>query len=176
MFNYEKYKKRVQQYSEEKVKEVLYTTWYGNTWYMLLLAFLLLDIYSILFGRITYQLVWGLYFTSLFLIGLYLGTRKSSLALTPNYIVYVKYGHIGYKEKVAYEIMKDKIKSITVRKILNIVTVKISFISNRGKFETIKCLYYYKMIGPKMSELNQSNERAYKELKELEKVIDRGDF
>jgi len=43
MFHYENFKKAMQRYSEELVQEVVYASWYGNTWLLLLIFIISFD-------------------------------------------------------------------------------------------------------------------------------------
>jgi len=83
--------------------------------------------------------------------------------------------HLSFKEKKVFEIPLEKIRSLTVNKIFNFIIVKISFISNMGNLEKIKCMFNSFILGSS-KEYKKNKEELYKFLKETEKIIDRGDF
>ena len=98
------------------------------------------------------------------------------MALSENRLIYVKFGHIGFKEKEVFEIPFSNIKSLTVKRILNYRLVKVSFISNKGKLEIKKFYFSTFMLGKKSKGYNESSKQIYDKLVEVQKVLDRGDF
>lgn len=176
MFSFESFRHKMQKNSEEKVKDVVYATWYGNTWIVILILLFLSDLVRLLLMKVNIYLFWMVYLSLALIAGVYMGTRKAGVALSESRVIYVKFKHIGYKEKEIYEVPFDKIKSLTVRKFLNTRFVKMSFISNMGKYVQVKYMFSSFMIGPGSSEFKKNSENVYKALKNLQKVIDKGDF
>ena len=176
MFNYDFFKSKMQRNSEEKIKKAVYASWYGNTWMILLFLLVFADILKVLMMRCSPRAYVFVYLIVAFLFGIYIGTRKAGLAISKSKLIYVKFKHFGYVEKDVFEIPFEKIKAITVRKILNMRLVKLSFISNLGKFEKVKFLFSSVMVGSYYREYKQASEEIYEELKKQEKIIDKGDF
>ncbi len=178
MFGYENFKAKMQRNSEEKVQNVLYASWYGNTIYVFLIMVIFINFIGILMGRMGVDRVLFVcvYFFIVFAAGVYVGTRKAGLALSESRVTYVRFRHFGFREKEVFEIPYEKIKSLTVVKFLNVRLVKMSFISNTGRFERVKFLFSSFLVGPGSGDFKRDGEKIYNRLRELQKVIDRGDF
>ena len=105
-----------------------------------------------------------------------LATRKSGFGMTDTRFVYVKFKHIGYKDREVYEILFDKIKYLDVKRIFGMTYVKMSFIDEMGKFRKLKFRYAPIVIGMSVDEQKTHGLRIWKKLEEIQKVLDRGDF
>lgn len=176
MFSYESFKNRMKRNSEEKIKNVIYTSWYGNTILIIFSLILVVEILSYTIARINPFLYIVLYLLLFSLTIIYICTRKAGLAITENRIVCVIFNHLSFKEKEVHEILKDKIKSISVHKFLYIRFVNLSFINSTGKLEHKKLYFSSFMFGSNNKEFKESSNAIYDELKLLQKKIDRGDF
>lgn len=176
MFSYEMFINKMQRFSEEKVKNVVYANWYGNTIILFLIFLVIFDFLNVVVARINLTLYYIIYFTLLIGLFLYIGSRKAGLALTENRIVYVKFKHIGYREKEVYEIPFDKIKYLTVRKIFYMTMVNVSFLSNTGQLKRVKVLFSSNMIGPGASKFRENSKEIYAKLKDVQRIVDKGDF
>lgn len=176
MFSYESFINKMQRFSEEKVKYVVYGNVYEHIFTIIIVFLLFFNFLNIFIGKYSRFLYYFLFFIGLIILMLYLSGKKAGLALTENRIVYVKFGLIGFKEKEVYEILYSSIKYITVRKILFFNTVNVSFISNDGKFKKIKVLFSSFMIGKGFNKYKNNSKQMYDELKQIQKVIDKGDF
>lgn len=176
MFSYEMFINKMQRFSEEKVKNVVYANWYGNTILIFLIFLVIFDFLNVVVARINITLYYFIYFTLLFVLFFYIGSRKAGLALTENRVVYVKFKHLGYNEKEVHEIRYDKIKYLTVRKVFYMTMVNMSFLSNTGRLEKVKVLFSSNMIGPGAKEFKKNSKEIYTKLKEVQKVLDKGDF
>lgn len=105
-----------------------------------------------------------------------IATRKIGFGMTDTRFVYVKFKHIGYKEREVYEILFDKIKYLDVKKVFGMTYVKMSFIDETGRFKKLKFKYAPIVIGMSVDEQKTHGLRIWKKLEELQKVLDRGDF
>jgi hypothetical protein len=105
-----------------------------------------------------------------------ISTRKIGFGMTDSRLVYVKFNHIGYKDREVYEILFDKIKYLDVKRIFGMTYVKMSFIDETGKFKKLKFRYAPIVIGMSVDEQKTHGLRIWKKLEELQKVLDRGDF
>lgn len=176
MFSYQIFCNRVRKHSEEKLKAIVYANWFGNTIIALVIALILSDFMSMLYiysKNTIFLLFYWIIFSSFIL---YLSTRKAGVGITNNRIVYVRFRHFGYKPSRVFEIPFDKIKSITVSKILYMRFVKISFISDVGKLEKIKFLFNSFFLGFNMIEYKKNSNEVFNKLVEIQKIVDKGDF
>lgn len=122
-------------------------------------------------------LLYLLLYLVVFLFTLFmLMTRKVGFGMTNNSFVYVKFKHIGYKEREVYEILFDNIKYLDVKRIFGTTYVKMSFIDETGKFRKLKFSYTSIVIGFSVDEQKKNGLKLLSKLEELQKVLDRGDF
>ncbi len=175
-FSFEMFKNKMQRFSEEKIKSVVYANWYGNTILLIVIYLFIFDFLKYFIARLNLGLYYFLYIISLIIFVLYLYTRKAGFALTENRLVYVKFKHIGYKEKEVYEVMLDNIRYITVRKLFYIRIVKLSFISETGRLVKVRALFSSNVLVPGAAEFKKNSRDFYNALIEIQKVIDKGDF
>lgn len=175
MLSFEMFLHKMQKNSEEKIKYAVFANWYGNTLVALAICLVLYDLVRLV-AYVNYGLFIFLYFLILFLLFFYIETRKAGLALTENRYVYIKFKHIGYREKEVFEIPFENIRSITTHKFLNLRIVKMSFISNIGKLEKIKFVFNTTRMGIDKKRVAENSLKIYEELEQLQKVLDRGDF
>lgn len=176
MFSYQLFYNKIKKYSEEKLGPVVFANWFGNT-ILLFVIFLLLNDFFLMLFMVSKIIIFKFLGDIAFVILLfYLCTRKAGVGLTKNRLVFVKFRHFGYRAKRTFEIPFDLIRSISVNKFLNLRIVKVSFISDIGKLEKIKFYFNSFILGFNMSEYKKSSEEIYNKLKEMQKVLDKGDF
>lgn len=176
MFSFEMFINKMQRFSEEKVKSVVYANSYGNFGIAFIVSLVLLDLLNLFVARLNVYLYYFLFIVFVLALFVFISGRKVGLAITENRVVYVKFNFIGYKEKEIFEVPFDNIKYITVRKILFMRFLKMSFISNIGKLERIRLVFSSVMIGPGSNKFKENSKEVYKRLVEVQKVVDRGDF
>lgn len=176
MFSYEMFCNKMQRFSEEKIKNTVYAYWYGNTIKIFLIMIVFFDILRLLIIRVNVPLYYILTTCIVLIVFGYISTRKAGLSLSENRLIYVKFGHIGYREKEVFEIPFLKIKDLTVMKFLNIRFVKISFISNQGKLERKRFYFSSVLVGKNYKQYKESSQQIFEKLVEMQKVLDRGDF
>ena len=176
IFSFESFCNKIKRNSEELVRYVVRGAWYGDT----IKAFLIFCFFNYFFFLtvLSYSvaLYYILYVVILMILVFYIATRKMGFGLSKNNFVYVRFKHFGFKEKEVYEIPFDKIKYLSVRKVFGFIFVKMSFLSNEDRFERIKFYYSSIIVGFSISEHRKNANEIYKKLKEIEKVLDRGDF
>ncbi len=171
---YQEITKLVKKFSEEKVKHVTFGEWMEYTWLILLVFLFVYDISFQLIGRLFFK-VWLVLIIVIFLAFLfYIITRKVGIGITENRLIYVRVSHIGYKEKKVFEIPFEKIRFIDVRKVINSVTVKITFISDVGKLEKLR--FKFSTFTMFSEDFKKNSKAIYEKLVEVQKVIDKGDF
>jgi len=176
MFNYFKAYKLVKDNSEEKIKYFVPCNWYGSI--LLFLAFLLVinDVLMTLlytFGTVLYVILYTLLIISLIL---YVWSKASSISLTEHRFIIVKYGLFGRKIRKYYDVPFDKIRNISVSKFLGLNFIRLSFISEVGKLEKIKIYYNNHYWGLCSEDVKEAKKKVTNKLKEMQKVLDRGDF
>lgn len=176
MFSFQTLGNKIKQNSEEKLNAYVHASWYGNTFLVFILMIFFNSFFSYL--RLNINNIVFLIFNMvvLFVLFYYLASRRAGIGITDNRIVYVQFGHVKYNVKKVYEIPIDKIKMITVRKILNFKTVKISFVSDVGKIEKVKFIISSFALGIDASEYSKNFNELYRRLCEIEKIVDKGDF
>lgn len=176
MFNYIKYLKLMDNYSEEKLNSKIGCSWYGNTILLVIGSFLLSEfLFSLLYFR-SYILFSILYIILLSSTFIYVLTRKAGIGLSNNRIFYVKFRHFGVKIKKIEEISFENVRYIKIFNILGIYLISISFLSSRGELEKIKIYFSKKYVGLGAEEIMRNRKDIIDKLMAMEKKLDRGDF
>lgn len=167
----------VKRNSDEKVTSAIYGERIDNVLIKLILLLLLDDFLGtiILYG---YGFVFFWIFQSIFLIFLifYLTTRFVGIGITENRFVYIKVSRFFYKAKVIDDIPIEKIKNITVKKIGWIIYVKMTFINDIGKLKKVWFSFHTRVFGVGSFDYKMDSKKIYDRLKQIEKVLDKGDF
>lgn len=171
IFGYDSLLMKFRENSEEKVKSAVFCIWYGNTIKVFCLSIFLLCIIALIPNEVVFYM---LYFILFLFLMVYLGTRRSALGLTKNNFVYIRFKHLFYKPKEVYEIPFDNIMDIKLKKIFGTSYVVMTFISNQKKFRRVKFRFSSLVLG--MLEQKKTSKEIYDKLREIQKVIDRGDF
>lgn len=172
IFGYESLLMKFRENSEEKVKSAVIGTWYGNTLMVLgITLFIILFMSCIISNMMVFNVLYLIFFISIYI---YISTRRASLGITKNNFVYIRFSHLFYKPKEVYEIQFDNIKDIKLKRFFCITNVVMTFISNDKKFRRVKFKFSSFVFG--MLEQKKTSKEIYDKLKELQKVIDRGDF
>ncbi len=177
MNKYLKITNLVKRNSDEKVTSAIYAERMDNVVIKLVLLLLLNDFLGtiILYGS---GFVYFWIFQVIFFIFLifYLTTRFAGIGITENRFVYIKISRFFYKAKVVDDIPIEKIKNITVKKIGWIIYVKMTFINDIGKLKKISFSFYTRVFGVGSFDYKIDSKKIYDRLKEIEKVLDKGDF
>ena len=163
--------------SGERCKEVVYATYGGK----ILIIFLLYMFYTsfsfnmVLFSQ--YRMFFlVLYILVSFFIFFMLATRRVGFGMNDSRFVYVKFKHINYKAREAYDIMFENIKYLDVKRFLGVTSVKMSFIDGTGRLKRLNFKYLPFVLGLSKDTQKKSGQKIYEKLIELQKVLDRGDF
>jgi len=134
-------------------------------------------VFLILFsGSLKLQVAFGIYIIYVFLLTLIMTSRKMGIGLNDKMIFVNCLNFLGNKSRKVYDIPLDKIKYISVYKIGYINYVKLSFISNEQKFVQLRFVFSNIILGPWHSKQKENAKMMYNRLKEIQKVIDKGDF
>lgn len=161
----------------EKCKSVVYATYSDK---LLLIIFLYTFYTSYSLNMVMYSGYPLLFLVIYILVTVFLFfllfTRKAGFGMTDTRFVYVKFKHIGYKEREVYEILFKNVKRIDLRKIFGLTFVKMSFIDGTGRLKKIKFRYASVVLGMDHFKQKTNGKEIYEKLLELEKVLNRGDF
>ena len=163
--------------SGEKCKHVVYATYSDK---IVLIFFLFMFYTSYSFNMITYSsypiVFLVLYVLVTIFVVFMLTSRKIGFGMTDRRFIYVKFKHIGFKSRQVYDIVFDNIKRVDLRKFLGVTYVKLSFIDETGRLKKIKFRYSQRVLGLDKIQQKNNGMEIYNKLREIEKVLDRGDF
>ncbi len=176
MFNYDNLKNIIKKNTNEKIKNVIYTSWYGNTIKFIILIIFIVEILLFTISHFSLILYLILYVAILIFSIVYITTRKAGLALTENNLVCVIFYHLKNSPKETYEISKKELKNISVHKILYLYFVSLSFIDKTGRLKTKKLYFSTFMPGSHSKEYKENCLQIYQELLEIEHIMEKGDF
>lgn len=171
VFGYDSFCTRVKRLSKHKLNHIIYASWSNNTFRILFLYFL----FDMLFLPLL-SYYFFLNILSFIFVFVYFYTRKCGFAMSDNGFFYVRFSHFGYKAKEYYEISFDNVKYLSVRKFLFMNFIKMSFISDTGKFRKIRVYYSNSGIGLKYTLQGIGGKVIFDKLIEMQKVLDRGDY
>ncbi len=103
-------------------------------------------------------------------------SRHASLGITKDKLIIVKFSRIRKEIKQIYEVPIDEIKYFDYKKISFVNTFKASFFSKEGTFVRYRFRFasYYLSKDSKLYKDNYMG--LVKELKGIQKVLDKGDF
>lgn len=177
MNKYFKITNLVKRNSDEKVTSAIFGERLNNVFIILLVFFVMNDVISTvvlyIYGAVYF---WILEILVLILMVFYLTTQHVGIGITKNRIVYVKVSRLFYKAKEVDDIPIDKIRNITVNKILGCNFVKMTFINDIGRLKKISFSFNTRVFGVGSFDFKIDSKKIYDRLKEVEKVIDKGDF
>ena len=163
--------------SGEKCKHVVYASYSDK---IVLIFFLYMFYTSYTFNMITYSSYPLVFLVLYILITIFvvfmLTSRKIGFGMTDSRFIYVKFKHIGFKPRQIYDIVFDNIKRVDLRKFMGVTYVKLSFIDETGRLKRIKFRYSPTVLGLDKTQQKSNGIEIYNKLRELEKVLDRGDF
>ena len=103
-------------------------------------------------------------------------SRKIGFGMAEDKFVYVKFNHIGYKEKEFFNIPFENIRYLDVKKRFGSVMFRMSLIDHTGKFRRLNITFAPLVFGFSVTEQKYSGFEIYNKLIEIQKVLDRGDF
>lgn len=174
IFSFESLKNKVKKESKELITEVVLAKKYGNN--CLIVFFYLLINYYLLFFPVLHMYIYYILFTIVLIIFyLIFKSHNVGIGLSKKSLVYVKFG-ISYKTKKVYNVPLDSIKYLDVKKILSITLVNMSYIDRDGNFIKLRFFYNSIVIGLSTTEQKKNGLLIAKKLKEIQKVLDKGDF
>lgn len=167
---------KVKRNSEEKIKYAISAYWLGNILLFVCSLLILIDIINITIGLFNSWVGLILYFVIVILISRFFFIKKIGIGISNHRFVYVEFKVFGYNEKKVYDVPFDKFKYFSIRKIFNLIIMKVSFLDDFGTLQRKKIYFNYKKIGPGSSNYNENSKEIYIKLIEIQKVLDKGDF
>lgn len=103
-------------------------------------------------------------------------SRKIGFGMANDKFIYVKFNHLGYKEKEFFNIPFENIRYLDVKKRFGSVMIRMSLIDHTGKFRRLNISFAPMVFGFSVTEQKYSGFEIYNKLMEIQKVLDRGDF
>ena len=162
--------------SIEKIEGGVYTKWYGNTILAIFITLCINDILLMLFIHTIPVLTLISPFVLLVILYFYCASRRAAFGVTKNNFIYIKLKRLLFKEKEVDEIPINKIRYLEVKKIFNLVIVKLYFISDIGKFKKVRFTISSFVLGFDYKEYKKNYQKVYEKLLNVQKVLDKGDF
>lgn len=174
IFSFESLKNKVKKESKDSIREVVLAKRYGNNC-LLIFIYLLIN-YYLIFIPVKSMYVYFLEFIVVLIIFcIIFNSRRVGIGLGKNSLVCVKFG-LSYKVKKVYNVSLDEIKYLDVKKFLSITLVNLSYIDDEGKFIKLRFFYNSIVIGLSVIEQKKNGLLITKKLREIQKVLDKGDF
>ena len=174
MFNYESLVRKMQSISKSKSEDVVYCSNITNN--IKTLGIVLVIIYfSWLFIRNKMLFVF-IYIVLLIGYFLYLALRRGSILLDEEKIFIVLFKPMGIREDKTYELSLKRIRFLDVKSNHLFNKVKISFISDEGRLVRMSLRYANVLYSPGSKGYKVISKRVTTKLKEIQKIIDKGDF
>lgn len=174
IFSFESLKNKVKKESKDSIREVILAKRYGNNC-LLIFLYLLIN-YYLLFIPVSSMYVYYIEFIAFLIIFcLIFNSKRVGIGLGKNSLVCVKFG-LSYNVKKVYDVSLDSIKYLDIKKFLSLTLVNLSYIDKDGKFVKLRFFYNNIVIGLSTTEQKKNGLVITKKLKEIQKVLDKGDF
>lgn len=174
IFSFESLKNKIQNESKEIISNVVLAKSYGNNC-LLIFLYLFINYYLLFIPVISMYVYYAEFFVVLVIFYIIFSSKKVGIGLSKNSLIYVKFG-LSYKTKKVYNVPLDSIKYLDVKKVLNLTLVNMSFIDSDGHFVKLKFYYTGIVIGLSTTLQKKNGLLISKKLKEIQKVLDKGDF
>ena len=174
LFSFESLKNKIKNQSKDVINYVIYARSYGSNC-LLIFFYMLINYYLLFFPFISITIYYIVFFLVLIIFCVIFDSKKVGVGLSKNSLVYVKFG-LTYRIKKVYEVPLDEIKYLDVKKLFGITLVNMSYIDSDGKFTKIRFFYNTIVIGLSVTEQKKNSLLITKKLKEIQKVLDKGDF
>ena len=175
LYNFEYFYNVMKKSSKDKINCAVFGMWRGRPFIELFSTFIIASFffyalfdYHVLRYIVMY-LVYGIYI-------LIASSRKIGLSHSENGYTYVKFKSIIPKAKEVDNILTENIKYLVVKRFLGRNYVTMSYINDIGKLKKIRIVFSSFIIGFSIKAQKVNSDKILKELIELQKVLDRGDF
>lgn len=166
--------KKMIKFLNENIKEYVFAGVKCNILYLLIGYVIAFDLCGLIAARVNLYLGMSLIFVISVIVPFMVFTRRACIGIGKDEFLILHLKSFKLEVKKSFNIPVDKIRSITVRKFLGSVSLKISFISEDGILEQKKYGFSTFIIGS--AERRSYAEKVYSRLVEIQKVIDKGDF
>ena len=175
LFSYNRMFNDLKNNSELQIKNAVYGRYGGHT-FIIMMIVIIASYYTINFLKLPNWLFFFIYWLTIIGGISEIISRKSSLGMTSDSFIIIKYFRLGHNIHTIEEIKMSNIKSIDYRKIFKSNIVTIIYENNRGKIKNIKLYYNDKRYGLGFDVHKKHASEISKKLIELQKVLDKGDY
>lgn len=174
-FSFDSFALKLKKYSQDKIKEVVCGTWYGNTILIILLT-LFVYYFGCVFFRLNNVISLIFYIVLMIILVVYISSRKIGFGLGDKGFCYGKAKILKGDFYKFSDIPFERIKYIDVKKFFSFTFVKVSFISDDLKLEKLKFCFNTYVFGFSLSEHKKNALVIRKKLEEIQKIVDKGDY
>ena len=177
--NYDRFEGRIMKRSSINLDGVVYATRRENNFIIIIVMLCLVDLLFSFLVRVVGLTKFASYHIMLsiiFITILFISTRRAGVGIGFKFLFYGKYSNLLFRELSVEEIPFNKIQYLDVKKIGPFISVKMSFINKEGKLKQGSFSYLTFSAGRYKKRYNAAAMLIYDRLKELQKVLDKGDF
>lgn len=174
-FSFDSFVLKLKKYSQNKIKEVVCGTWYGNTILVIILTIIIYYMGCMIF-RLNHILSIVFYIFLLFIIVIYISSRKIGFGLGDKGFCYGKSKILKGDFYKFSDIPFERIKYIDVKNFFSFTFVKMSFISDDLKLEKILFCFNTYVFGFNLNEHKKNAIIIRKKLEDIQKIVDKGDY
>ena len=177
--NYNRFEGRIMKRSSINLDGVVYATRREKNFFivigMLCIADLLFS-FLVRVAGLTKLTSYHIMLAFVFLTIIFLSTRRAGVGIGFKFLFYGKYSNLLFRELSVEEISFDKIQYLDVKKIGPYVSVKMSYVNKDGKLKEGSFSFLTFIAGKAKKRYKNSAMLVYDRLRELQKVLDKGDF
>ena len=174
MFNYESLVGKMQRITESKSEEVVYCNNITNNWKAL--GIVLVILYFLFLLVPDRMIVIFIYMLLLIFIFLFIALRRGSILLDEDKIFIVLFKPFGLVESKVYVLPLSRVRYLDVKGNILFRKVKISFISDEGRLTKLHLRFASILYSPGSKDYKPVSNSVFNKLKEIQRVIDKGDF
>lgn len=174
-FSFDSFVLKLRKYSQNKIKEVVCGTWFGNTILVIVLSILIYYMGCMIF-RLNRILSIAFYIFLLFILVIYILSRKIGFGLGDKGFCYGKAKIFKGDFYKFSDIPFERIKYVDVKKFFSFTFVKMSFISDDLKIEKILFCFNTYVFGFNLNEHKKNAIIIRNKLEEIQKIVDKGDY
>ena len=164
----------LKKYSAEKLNNMVMASNVKSTLRYILSIIILYFVLAVITRN--YVITMIIYIAYVIVISVILGNRKVGIGINDNMLFLEYYKMFSFQPKKIFDVPYNKIKYITVHKVGKVCYLKVSFISSEKRFEQLKIMISSNLIGSGRKKQKENFKEVYSKLKEVEKIIDKGDF
>ena len=172
-FNYESFCNKVKSLSKNKYSNIVYGITTNKNLEALTIYFIINLLSSYIFNIYIYLVI---FIISFIILLIWFNNRRIGIAINEDKILYAELNKFPFIQKNIYEIDLNIIKYLNYKKIGGLNIVNLSFINEEGKLIRLKFKYNDFVIGLSIKKQKENAIIISNKIKEVEKILDRGDF